>query len=1484
MEGISLAQDVVFGDGWIIVDAEGNLKIVPPNYPTSPGEVILSVGDGPMIVPEDVVSQLRVDVVTDLQIQSVDVTASVGRVIQTLSDDEEDIQSQDRDEGSSLTTSAAIQRDGAETIAQTVFDTFGLDDVLITPQQQSIIFQFISETVELVNTPPQAGDAIFETNEDSTFAGAVPVADDSDGEIVGYELVKDVESGRLIFESDGSFSFDPQGQFDDLSSGDTREVSFDYNAVDDDGASSDVKTITIVVTGANDAPTIEITPLTVYEGEVDESDSVATYETWDKEGDAVTVNFTGESNSDGYYQLQGGKVVLTDKGAEWVNGGNALPEIDLTVTENKEGGLSGSDQGTPTVDLVNDAPSIDIVAGSVTEDDVVEGSEVATYSTFDEEGDAVTVNFTGESNSDGYYQLQGGKVVLTDKGADWVNGGNALPEIDLTVTENKEGGLSGSDQGTPTVDLVNDAPSIDIVAGSVTEDDVVEGSEVATYSTFDEEGDAVTVNFTGESNSDGYYQLQGGKVVLTDKGADWVNGGNALPEIDLTVTENKEGGLSGSDQGTPTVDLVNDAPSIDIVAGSVTEDDVVEGSEVATYSTFDEEGDAVTVNFTGESNSDGYYQLQGGKVVLTDKGADWVNGGNALPEIDLTVTENKEGGLSGSDQGTPTVDLVNDTPTSESFNVSGMEDTALAFNWAQFNTSDQDTADNELSIVITSLPIEGELQLLIDGVWTSVETGDVISQLDIAAGNLIFIPELNASGDDEFDDAGLGDQKQSYASFEYSVSDGNSESNQQTVTIDISAIADEPKLWVVNEQKVALIDFQDAGPLLGENRNWSSNIDVSQVLGGNTLGTWYANDDNKVEIGRESVYRSGASKDNLVLEVEGDRGDNSIYTDLSVEEGRYYSFSFDAAARRWQNGDSDLNVIWVRLDDQGNPIMEEAETLYQFRPNDNSWERDIQITLPSDTEGNYRLILQSTDANSYGAIVDNLVLESSDAKGLEGSFVDLWDLGAALTDIDDSETLNVVMSGLPQGTIIKDSDGKELVVGADGIADVTDLDLASLKANVPIAGEYNVTVTAISTETSNGDTASKSIELPLIIIDNGQSNHAPEFLSGSDTQDSPINDDVYDFGVIKASEFGSGDIINTVTAYDTDNDPLSYSFSDGSLSYGVFDIDPDTGEISLNTDLRDSDSGVHQLALKVSDPSGEVDEASVNIELSTENDAAWGLTPKSLVSVIEGQDANKAIAVKLLEGGKVVIRDGGSLIFTFVTAAATATASSDDYGIRLETTSDYIASSYATDSGHVVTVTNISGADKTVRPGNSDGDLISIIIEANVDADNEGIETFTAQLVDVNIGAPKGSQDEVNIQIEDALNVDSLMLDVGQTQQLLAQLGDDVLTGSEQSDTFIWTEVALDSGTDIVTNFSVGEDLLNFDELLNATDSSDLDELLSNVEVSVTEQDIALEIEHQTGTQTIIIQDVRGQFGDSISDGGVFDSSELLNQLIVKSE
>ena len=140
-----------------------------------------------------------------------------------------------------------------------------------------------NDVVLIVNRPPEATGDLGSTDEDTILnvAASGVLANDSDpdddgmtvsavngsGVNVGTQIT--LASGALLtVQSDGSFSYDPNGQFEELAVGETNTDTFTYAASDGLGG-TDTATVTITVDGVNDAPTIDAdnASMTVSEGD-----------------------------------------------------------------------------------------------------------------------------------------------------------------------------------------------------------------------------------------------------------------------------------------------------------------------------------------------------------------------------------------------------------------------------------------------------------------------------------------------------------------------------------------------------------------------------------------------------------------------------------------------------------------------------------------------------------------------------------------------------------------------------------------------------------------------------------------------------------------------------------------------------------------------------------------------------------------------------------------------------------------------------------------------------------------------------------------------------------------------------------------------------------------------------------------------------------------------------------------------------------------
>jgi VCBS repeat-containing protein len=154
-----------------------------------------------------------------------------------------------------------VNSDGTFSVAPQPADQ-GLDD----GESRDVTFQYVANdgtvnsapgtatiTINGANDAPVTSDAVASTDEDTAVSGLVSGSTiDVDGEALTFRTVGSTPAG-LSFLDDGSWTFDPTGNFDYLGAGQPESVSFGYRAEDGD-AHSNTSTVTIALTGVNDAP------------------------------------------------------------------------------------------------------------------------------------------------------------------------------------------------------------------------------------------------------------------------------------------------------------------------------------------------------------------------------------------------------------------------------------------------------------------------------------------------------------------------------------------------------------------------------------------------------------------------------------------------------------------------------------------------------------------------------------------------------------------------------------------------------------------------------------------------------------------------------------------------------------------------------------------------------------------------------------------------------------------------------------------------------------------------------------------------------------------------------------------------------------------------------------------------------------------------------------------------------------------------------
>ncbi len=164
------------------------------------------------------------------------------------------------------------------------FDAAGAFDYLSAGESETVMVDFtatdgttevtrtIAVTVEGVNDDPDAVDDDGVVGEDDAPLAGNVLANDMDvdqsdtltvssieGADVGTTIT--LESGAVVvMQSDGSYTYDPAGAFDDLNDGETATDSFSYTVSDGNGG-SDTATVEITITGADDGFEISTGPI-----------------------------------------------------------------------------------------------------------------------------------------------------------------------------------------------------------------------------------------------------------------------------------------------------------------------------------------------------------------------------------------------------------------------------------------------------------------------------------------------------------------------------------------------------------------------------------------------------------------------------------------------------------------------------------------------------------------------------------------------------------------------------------------------------------------------------------------------------------------------------------------------------------------------------------------------------------------------------------------------------------------------------------------------------------------------------------------------------------------------------------------------------------------------------------------------------------------------------------------------------------------------
>nr|WP_320049324.1 Ig-like domain-containing protein [uncultured Desulfuromonas sp.] len=496
------------------------------------------------------------------------------------------------------------------------------------------------------NAPPDAIDDFATTDEDTPIVIQVlPNDSDPDNDPLTIIDFTQPDIGSVILNPDGTFTYDPEGQFDDLAAGETETVTFTYT-ITDNASGNDTATVTIIIEGTNDAPVIDVqasdTSATVSdEGLVDGiPDDVGSDDTTNALIDSGQIIFSDVDTSDTH------TVTLT------------APEQSLS----SDGSIlvwSGSGTGTLVATAGEGGPTVMTISIDNEGYYIVEQSGQFDHPLTDIEDDL---------------SFDVGVVVTDSSGAD-----NATALTTLTVTVEDDRPTAGdSDLGIQTEDAVVDLNVFDIpgTAGGADADATLTNVTIELGNgvvDFDAEGN---VTFTPAAEYEGPVRLV---YTITDADNDSSQGiiELAMPEDSVPTVNGGEGivyeaGLNpdGTDAGVAQTTISGD---FDITTGNDQFGGLYIDGQLATA------GDTFT-NTYGTLTITETAGLLGWSYTINEEESHAAGDGNntLMDSFDVYVVDHE-----GTQSITQSLDItiVDDVPTAGDINL-GMqpEDTGVSLN------------------------------------------------------------------------------------------------------------------------------------------------------------------------------------------------------------------------------------------------------------------------------------------------------------------------------------------------------------------------------------------------------------------------------------------------------------------------------------------------------------------------------------------------------------------------------------------------------------------------------------------------------------------------------------------------------------------------------------------------------------------------------------------------------------------------------------
>ncbi len=527
--------------------------------------------------------------------------------------------------------------------------------------------------------------------------------------------------GDFTIDANGAWSYAGNGAHDELTAG--QQVQDQFTVTSQDGTATG--TVTVTITGSNDAATVSSDSKSVTEGDTASALNTSGQLTI-VDPDTGEAHVVAQSNVHGSY----GDFTIDANGAWSYTGNGAHDELtagqqvqdQFTVTSQ-----DGTATGTVTVTITgtNDNATVSSDSKSVTEGDTAAALNTSGQLTI-VDPDTGEAHVVAQSNVHGSY----GDFTIAANGAWSYTGSGAHDELtagqqvqdQFTVTSQ-----DGTATGTVTVTITgsNDAATVSSDSKSVTEGDTASALNTSGQLTI-VDPDSGEAHVVAQSNVHGSY----GDFTIAANGA-WSYTGNGAHD-ELTAGQQVQDQFTvtsqdGTATGTVTVTITgtNDNATVSSDSKSVTEGDTAAALNTSGQLTITDP-DTGEAHVVAQSNVHGSY----GDFTIAANGAWSYAGSGAHDELtagqqvqdQFTVTSQD-----GTATGTVTVTITgsNDAATVSSDSKSVTEgDTASALNTSgQLTIVDPDTGEAHVVAQSNVHGSYGDFTIAANGAWSYTGNG-----------------------------------------------------------------------------------------------------------------------------------------------------------------------------------------------------------------------------------------------------------------------------------------------------------------------------------------------------------------------------------------------------------------------------------------------------------------------------------------------------------------------------------------------------------------------------------------------------------------------------------------------------------------------------------------------------------------------------------------------------------------------------------------